>query len=206
MMLRVFNLIALASPVVGWWANPLKAWGNPLANSGAAPATMSKPVVTPPGFVAPFDKAEWVFKYFDDDANGYLDESELKAAFVALGTPADDATLKHSFSLIDTNHDGKISLDEFRVMAEQNVLPSMSDVFMRDNDHAFVANEGVFDGFVSVRDRKLADENPKKYCADRCLATGFCDALEDFYDMTTSQVQTFCEQCAGSDECELAYA
>jgi len=189
---------------VGWWANPLKAWGNPLGGSDAfRTALKSKPVVTPPDF-AVLDKAEWVFKYFDDDANGFLDESELKDAFNALGQPLDDAMLKHSFSLIDTNHDGQISLDEFRVMAEQNVLPSLSDTFMRDMGHEFVANDE--DAFVSVRDRKLSQENPKKYCADRCLATGFCDALEDFYDMSTAQVQTFCEKCAGTDECELSYA
>ena len=29
--------------------------------------------------------------------------------------------------------------------------------------------------------------------------------LEDFLDMATSQVQQFCEHCAGEDECTLQY-
>jgi hypothetical protein len=43
-------------------------------------------------------------------------------------------------------------------------------------------------------------------CADRCLATGYCDVLEDIYEMTTAQVMKFCEHCTGNDECELSYA
>ena len=31
------------------------------------------------------------------------------------------------------------------------------------------------------------------YCADRCLNLGYCEVLEDFYDMTTKQVRKFCE-------------
>ena len=63
--------------------------------------------MTPPAF-EPFDKEEWIFKYFDDNNNGFLEEAELKAAFEALGQPADDAVIKHSFSLIDPTHDGKV--------------------------------------------------------------------------------------------------
>jgi len=201
-MLRALVLALACSSATGWWANPLKAWGNPLGRT----ETIRRPAVTPVEH-EPFDKMEWIFKYFDDDRNGFLNKEELKNAFEAIGQPVTDSTLEHSFSLIDTNHDGKISLDEFRVMVAQNVIPSLATASMRDNDHVFAANEDASAVYgTSFRDAKLAAENPKAYCADRCLATGFCDALEDFYDMSTSQVQTFCEACAGDDECELAYA
>jgi hypothetical protein len=201
-MLRSLVVTLACSPAAAWWANPLKAWGNPLGTT----EIKLRPAVKQPN-LAPMDNMEWAFKYFDVDNSGFLDATELKDAFAAVGQPVDDATLKHSFSLIDTNHDGKISLDEFRVMATQNVVPSLAESFMFDNDHAFETNgDMIFEGYANLRDQKMASEDPKKYCADRCLATGFCEVLEDFYDMTTSQVQNFCEACAGSDECELSYA
>lgn len=154
-------------------------------------------------------------RQFDADNNGYLDHHELKAAFIASGRPATDATIAHSFSLIDKDHDGKISLEEFKAMASQNVLPSLAKMFAQDNGRAFEEN-GEHDHFSNAysgenafefrRDKKLWQEHPQRYCADRCLATGYCEVLEDIYEMTTSQVRQFCENCAGDDECELSYA
>jgi len=57
-----------------------------------------------------------------------------------------------------------------------------------------------------MKDIYLAAKDRKAWCADRCLATGYCDVLEDIYEMTTAQVMKFCEHCTGNDECELSYA
>merc|ERR1719506_977669 len=89
---------------------------------------------------------------------------------------------------------------------DQNLAPALADTSMLDNGHSFEVNADESEVFQRRRDEKLARTNPKAWCADRCLATGYCDVLEDFYEMTTSQVQSFCEKCAGSDECELSYA
>jgi hypothetical protein len=32
-----------------------------------------------------------------------------------------------------------------------------------------------------VKDRRLAKANPQQYCADRCIATGYCEVYEDLY-------------------------
>ena len=56
-----------------------------------------------------------------------------------------------------------------------------------------------------VRDSRLAERDTRAWCLDRCLATGFCDTLEDLWAMNTEQVIAFCEQCAGEDECALDY-
>ena len=109
-------------------------------------------------------------------------------------------------------------------------MPSLAQFSMQDLGHTFEFNK---DKSSRLRDEKLAKENPNAWCADRCLSTGHCDVLEDIYEMTTAQVratrspvtrrgaasstshdlftslwqvQKFCEACAGSDECELAYA
>lgn len=45
------------------------------------------------------------------------------------------------------------------------------------------------------RDERMAFLKPEKYCADRCVATGNCDILEDFYEMGPEDVLRFCEEC-----------
>ena len=60
---------------------------------------------------------EAVFKKFDTDNAGELDESELKAAFDACGRPSDDDTIKKSIQALDTDNNGLISLEEFKAIA-----------------------------------------------------------------------------------------
>jgi hypothetical protein len=45
------------------------------------------------------------------------------------------------------------------------------------------------------RDERMAFTKPEKYCADRCVATGNCDILEDFYELGPEDVIKFCEEC-----------
>ena len=60
---------------------------------------------------------ERVFKQFDADGNGTLEEHELKAAFEAAGRPATDEKIKKAIKKLDTDGDGKISFDEFKALA-----------------------------------------------------------------------------------------
>ena len=56
------------------------------------------------------------------------------------------------------------------------------------------------------KDKLLADKDPEKYCADRCIATGNCEVFEDFFELSPKQVVKFCEECVLSDEeesCDL---
>jgi len=45
------------------------------------------------------------------------------------------------------------------------------------------------DTMQARKDKKLATNDTKRWCADRCLATGYCDAVEDIMQMTTKQVR-----------------
>lgn len=76
----------------------------------------------------------------------------------------------------------------------------------RDGDENSVVEEPVYPSGKRRQDEALFAKDRHRWCADRCLATGYCDVLEDIYDMTTAQVQEFCEKCAAEDECELAYS
>lgn len=57
-----------------------------------------------------------------------------------------------------------------------------------------------------VRDKKLADKNPQKYCADRCVATGSCEVYEDIFKMSPKQVMEFCTECvldSSEEPCDI---
>jgi Ca2+-binding EF-hand superfamily protein len=64
---------------------------------------------------APED-AEKIFRTFDLDGDGKITAEELKAALAELG---EDVTVEDAAERItsgDTDHDGTISLDEFRTL------------------------------------------------------------------------------------------
>jgi hypothetical protein len=60
------------------------------------------------------DVMDAIFAEFDDDRSGFIDSKELKMLGFALGFPMDDAEVDMCVKDLDTNRDGKISLDEFR--------------------------------------------------------------------------------------------
>ena len=57
-----------------------------------------------------------------------------------------------------------------------------------------------------AKDKKLARQDPERYCADRCIATGNCEVYEDIFQLSPEQVLSFCNDCVLSqdkEECEL---
>jgi len=65
------------------------------------------------------------------------------------------------------------------------------------NAHAYELIDDDFESSraISTRDRKMAAEDPMRYCADRCLSTGYCDVFEEFYDLSPREVVKFCQNC-----------
>ena len=49
------------------------------------------------------------------------------------------------------------------------------------------------------KDKRLARKDPSAYCADRCIATGNCDVLEDVFQLSPAEVVAFCHDCVLSD-------
>lgn len=35
------------------------------------------------------------------------------------------------------------------------------------------------------KDEKMVEDDPMRYCADRCVSTGNCDVFEDMFDMVS---------------------
>ena len=50
------------------------------------------------------------------------------------------------------------------------------------------------------KDKRMARDDPAKYCADLCVATGHCEVWEDMFEMGPKEVQEFCLGCVLSDE------
>lgn len=86
-----------------------------LREARAAALAAGMPQYAPPdnlfGKVVP---VEATFARLDKDGSGSLDESEVKEALVAAGRPADEKDVRETFAALDTDQDGKISLDEFK--------------------------------------------------------------------------------------------
>lgn len=50
------------------------------------------------------------------------------------------------------------------------------------------------------KDEKMAEDDPMRYCADRCVTTGNCDVFEDMFEMDPMEVVKFCKECVLSEE------
>jgi len=72
------------------------------------------------------------------------------------------------------------------------VLTGVSDYMSNDGD---VPNQRQM-----FRDKRLAKEDPQRYCIDRCLSTGSCEVYEDFFDLSAADVVQFCNECVLSEE------
>jgi hypothetical protein len=56
------------------------------------------------------------------------------------------------------------------------------------------------------KDKRMARDDPMRYCADRCVATGFCEVFEDMFEMGPKEVREFCLECVlsdGEEPCDL---
>ena len=89
----------------------------------------------------------------------------------------------------------------FKQMKEQKKkvpgLPTINEY----NDYAALnSNYDNSDIIEQRRDKRMARNNPAKYCADRCIATGNCEVFEDYFEMGPDEVIKFCNECVLSED------
>ena len=56
------------------------------------------------------------------------------------------------------------------------------------------------------KDKRMARDDPARYCADRCVATGSCEVWEDMFELSAKEVQMFCNDCVlseGEEPCDV---
>lgn len=124
---------------------------------------------------------DWVAEMIDNELYRQQHHKEYEAAWMEKNRGAVLSSLSSSDAAASSSSSSNIF---------EGVYPSqMMDL---ENREAFVEHK---------RDERMAFLKPEKYCSDRCLATGNCDILEDFYEMGPEDVVKFCEECvlAGFD-------
>mmetsp|Transcript_9212 Transcript_9212/g.10739 ORF Transcript_9212/g.10739 Transcript_9212/m.10739 type:complete len:165 (-) Transcript_9212:272-766(-) len=106
----------------------------------------------------------------------------------------------HIAEMIDTNHHRlfhKEALEQRRQENNSRVKEPVTPL-----DYEFTSDELSDNAVEMRRDQMLANKDPQKYCADRCVSTGHCDVFEDLFDFSAEEVMAFCTDCVLSEEDE----
>lgn len=78
--------------------------------------------------------------------------------------------------------------------------PSIPAGFDFNSVNDFTPNTGAAQKIQMRKDKRMARDDPARYCADRCVATGNCEIWEDMFEMAADEVQAFCTGCVLSEE------
>lgn len=74
---------------------------------------------------------------------------------------------------------------------ETTSLDNCDEASLMENAGAVVPGFSGMSGVSKVqrrKDEKMANNDPARYCADRCVSTGNCDVFEDMFDLGKSDV------------------
>jgi len=78
--------------------------------------------------------------------------------------------------------------------------PTVPQGFDFNSASDFQPNAGAAQTIQKRKDKRMAREDPARYCADRCVSTGNCEIWEDMFDMSATEVQQFCTGCVLSED------
>lgn len=111
----------------------------------------------------------------------------------------------HIAEMIDTEVDRLQNLGLWRRQQAEKAKkkgrePSIPQGFDFNSASDFQANAGAAQKIQRRKDRRMARDDPARYCADRCVATGNCQVWEDMFEMGPGEVRKFCEDCVLSEE------
>ncbi len=102
-------------------------------------------------------------------------------------------------SRIDNELERLRNIDQWRIgQAEKlNKLrePTMPPGFDFNTPADLKVNADAATKVQMRKDRRLARDDPSRYCADRCVSTGNCQVWEEMFDMAADEVQRFCKEC-----------
>lgn len=102
-------------------------------------------------------------------------------------------------------HDRNFSLwrrkeDEKRNASTKALEPSLPEGFDFNSAVEYSATPNAAMKIQMRKDKRMARDDPMRYCADRCVATGHCEVWEDMFEMGPKEVQEFCLDCVLSDD------
>lgn len=80
------------------------------------------------------------------------------------------------------------------------IEPTMPKGFDFNSVNDFQTTSDASKKIQMRKDRRMARDDPMRYCADRCVSTGNCQVWEDMFDLSAKQVREFCEECVLSED------
>lgn len=78
--------------------------------------------------------------------------------------------------------------------------PTLPDGFDFNSVNEFQPNVDAANKIQMRKDKRMARDDPMRYCADRCVSTGNCEVWEDMFELSAIEVQKFCTECVLSEE------
>lgn len=111
----------------------------------------------------------------------------------------------HIADMIDKELERLQHIDQWRIQQAEKLnklkepaLPTGFDFNSPDNLLGQAADAA---SKIQMRkDRRMARDDPARYCADRCVATGNCQVWEDMFNLAADEVQAFCKECVLSED------
>lgn len=107
-------------------------------------------------------------------------------------------------SMIDKEMERLRDLGQWRAKEDAKLKKGKEDSLPQGFDFNNVAelqpNADAAQKIQMRKDKRMARDDPARYCADRCVSTGNCQVWEDMFDMAADEVQQFCKECVLSDD------
>ncbi|KAL9186157.1 hypothetical protein ACHAXT_005395 [Thalassiosira profunda] len=152
--------------------------------------------------------------------NPYARAIALLAATAALGgvpeissfvhpAPPSRATTRlhlenHIAEMIDEEMERLKNLQFWRRQQDEKARkgrePSIPQGFDFNSPGDFQQNAGAAQKIQMRKDKRMARDDPARYCADRCVSTGNCQVWEEMFEMAPAEVQKFCKDCVLSED------
>ncbi|KAL7535565.1 hypothetical protein ACHAXR_006574 [Thalassiosira sp. AJA248-18] len=137
------------------------------------------------------------------------------SSFVHPGGSSSRATTQlnlenHIASMIDNEVDRLRNIGLWRQKEAEKLKkakePTLPQGFDWNDVNDFQPNAGAAQKIQMRKDKRMARDDPARYCADRCVSTGNCQVWEDMFEMAADEVQQFCKECVLSEDeepCEV---
>ncbi|KAL3778599.1 hypothetical protein ACHAW5_010240 [Stephanodiscus triporus] len=110
----------------------------------------------------------------------------------------------HIADMIDNELERLRNIDQWRMQQVEKLNkmkePTLPQGFDFNSPADLKTNAEAASKIQMRKDRRMARDDPARYCADRCVATGNCQVWEDMFEMAADEVQQFCKECVLSED------
>lgn len=119
--------------------------------------------------------------YASSITDAFLAPSPLKKAAGSTASPASSSTVLFLEDWVADMIDSELVRQSHKKEYENEWMEKNRAAVMSrmESDFAPVMEVDANEFRQARKDRRMAEKDPAKYCADRCITTGHCDVYED---------------------------